>query len=221
MEINKLLGCIGLSLAIHAVFFISLPQQTLRHILPKRPIEVSYQQAVVKKKVEVGQDIRTSPMIEETKAQPPLLKQNEIASDLIKNEIFRDKPSMDIGSKPLITDDPSALKKTVSLSNIPGETFKTPEYRSYYQIVREKIRRLAYYNYKKLERGEVFLTFALTAKGDLLDVSINEQRSSPSSYLRDIALKSIQEAMPYPEFPEKLKKNSKLTFNVIISFELK
>jgi TonB family protein len=104
---------------------------------------------------------------------------------------------------------------------VPGDTAKTPEYKNYYQIIREKIRRLAYSHYKKLEEGEVYLTFLLSSSGELISITINEKNSSPDEYLRSIALKSVQEAIPFPEFPEKLKNHTQLTFHVIISFELK
>jgi outer membrane biosynthesis protein TonB len=112
-------------------------------------------------------------------------------------------------------------KESISLINIPGETFKSPEYKSYYQIIREKIKREAYAHYKNLEEGEVFLSFILASDGSVKDLIVNNQKTTASPSLIDIANRSVKESSPFPGFPEKLKTNPQLSFNVIISFEFK
>lgn len=216
-ESIKFLGFLGVSLAIHMSLFIVMPYHALTQaIRPLKPIEVSYKLSVNSRPQERAQRAQNK-----TIGQIPSLSDKKISTEFIKNEIFKEKPILNSGYKPSYKEGPGSLKKNVSLPNIPGETFKTPEYKSYYQLIREKIRRFAYYNYRKLQEGEVFLTFSLTPKGELAEVSVNEQKSSKDDYLRNTALNSIREAAPFGDFPEKLKKNLKLSFNVIISFEVK
>jgi TonB family protein len=212
----KFFGFFGVSLAIHMSLFIVMPYHALtKAIQPLKPIEVSYKQSIAVTRQP------QEPAKNQAIGMIPSLPQKKISADFIKNEIFKEKQTLDAAYEPLHKQGPGSLKKNVSLPNIPGETFKTPEYKSYYQLIREKIRRFAYYNYRKLQEGEVFLTFSLTPDGELADVAINEQKSSKDDYLRNTALNSIREAAPFGDFPEKLKKNQKLSFNVIISFEVK
>lgn len=112
-----------------------------------------------------------------------------------------------------------AVKKKISMPPIDLDKIDNPSYISYYQIVREKIRRTAYQNYTSAEVGEVFLSFLIFADGSLKTVNLVEERSSPSPYLREIALRSIKEAAPFPNFPKELD-YPQLSFNVVISFEI-
>ncbi|MFH1692356.1 MAG: energy transducer TonB [Candidatus Omnitrophota bacterium] len=139
-----------------------------------------------------------------------------------KNQISKSKEILELVKNPFVKkEEEHSVKKAVNLPNIPGEIFKSPDYKNYYHIVREKIRKLAYQNYKQLQEGEVFLTFSLDPQGNLLTVEVNEAKSVKDSYLRQIAIKSVKNGAPYPEFPKKLKNQKQLSFNVIISFELK
>ena len=112
-----------------------------------------------------------------------------------------------------------AVRKKISLPPVNLEKINNPSYISYYQIVREKIRRAAYQNYTRSEVGDVYLSFLILAQGSLKTVRLVEEKSSPSPYLREIALRSIKEASPFPNFPKELD-YPELSFNVVISFEI-
>ena len=210
------LNCIGISAIIHTALFAVVPLQTANIVpVPQRPLEVAYQQTasnVVPAKTETPE---TAPW------QKPLeaLKKNAI-TEFIKNDLIP-KSAQNQTPKPYATKDQPEPKKTISLPNVPGETFKSPEYKSYYQVIREKIRRQAYASYKNLEEGEVFLTFVLSSDGSVKDLMVNSKKTNAGAELTDIASRSVKEAAPFPEFPEKLQKNTQLSFNVIISFEFK
>jgi outer membrane biosynthesis protein TonB len=119
----------------------------------------------------------------------------------------------------VIKPDIIAVKKKITLPPIEINKINNPSYVGYYQIVREKIRRAAYYNYTHTEIGEVYLAFVITADGALKDVRLMEEKSSQNIYLKDIALRSIKDAAPFPSFPKDLD-YPQLSFNVIISFEI-
>ncbi len=94
-----------------------------------------------------------------------------------------------------------------------------PLYKNYYGIIRENIKKEAYRNYTKYEEGEVYLSFVISSEGALLDINLFKEKSKASEFLQNVALRSVKNAAPYPKFPAELN-YPKLTFNVIISFEL-
>lgn len=113
------------------------------------------------------------------------------------------------------------MKRTITLPPIDMDKINNPSYVSYYQIVREKIKRAAYVYQNNLhsEIGEVYISFIISNDGRLQQVRTIEEKSSPILYLRDIALKSVKEASPFPDFPKDLDYPS-LSFNIIISFQI-
>ncbi len=112
-----------------------------------------------------------------------------------------------------------AIKKKITLPPIEMAKIDNPGYISYYQIVREKIRRSAYQNYTHNETGEVYLSFIISSDGLIRNARLVEERSGANDYLKGIALRSVNDASPFPNFPKELD-YPQLTFNIIISFEI-
>ncbi len=112
-----------------------------------------------------------------------------------------------------------SVKKKISFLSVDKEKTHNPTYTSYYQVVREKIKHAAYQGYTRTEMGEVYLSFVISSDGDLKQMRIVDEKSSFSPYLRDIALKSVKHAGPFPKFPKELD-YPQLSFNVIVSFEI-
>ena len=127
-------------------------------------------------------------------------------------EIGLPKPSV-------VKPDTIFVKKKITLPPIDLDKNSSPTYLSYYQIVREKIRRASYQNYTRTEEGEVYLSFVVTSTGALTEVRLVEEKTTPNNYLRDTALISIKDASPFPKFPKELD-YPQLSFNVVISFEI-
>jgi TonB family protein len=121
--------------------------------------------------------------------------------------------------KPEIRPDIIAVKKKINLPHVDIDKINNPSYLSYYQIIREKIRRSAYQNYSTSDMGEVYVSFIVSSSGYLEEARLVEEKSSRNAHLRDIALKSVNDASPFPKFPAQLD-YSQLSFNVIISFEI-
>jgi len=216
--------CLCLSAVVHVGLLFVLPYHILTYAPSQRPIEVAYVQSFGHEKE--GRDVSPEPVAqkEQHKAPNPQMQASEdrksILNDFLKAEIFRPEREEDLPQqmKPAAE---GPKKKSVQTPNIPGEVFQSPEYKNYYQIVREKIRRQAYRNYRHIQEGEVFLTFTLTRSGELKEAHVDTTKSADDEYLRRIALESVQESSPFPEFPIKLQDKEQLAFNVIISFELK
>ena len=112
-----------------------------------------------------------------------------------------------------------AIKKKITLPEIEMARINNPSYITYYQIVREKIRRSAYQNYTHNETGEVCISFVISKEGYLKVFHLIEEKSSASDYLKAVALRSVKDASPFPNFPKELD-YPQLSFNIIISFEI-
>ncbi|MCX5713606.1 MAG: energy transducer TonB [Candidatus Omnitrophica bacterium] len=112
-----------------------------------------------------------------------------------------------------------AVKKKITLPPIDLDKINNPSYVSYYQIVREKIRRTAYQNYTRTEQGEVFLSFVISSDGYIKEIRVVEDKSSSNPYLLETSVKSIKGAAPFPNFPKELD-YQQLSFNVVISYEV-
>ena len=146
-----------------------------------------------------------------------------------KENIFREKDHFALSQrspftksslvKPELKPDIIAVKKKITLPAVDIDKINNPTYLGYYQIVREKIRRAAYQNYARTDTGEVYISFIISSLGYLEEVHLVEEKSIRNTYLKDIALKSIRDASPFPKFPQELN-YPQLSFNVIISFEI-
>jgi TonB family protein len=146
---------------------------------------------------------------------PPFIDKEEIFNKA--KEIMSLKKTF---TKPdFIKSDVVVIQKKITMPPIDLDKINNPSYISYYQLIREKIRRAAYRNYTRNETGEVYLSFIISSDGYLKEVRFSEERSSSNPYLKEIAMRSIKEASPFPNFPKELD-YSQLSFNVIISFEI-
>jgi len=85
-----------------------------------------------------------------------------------------------------------AIKRKITLPAIEMAKIDNPSYISYYQIVREKIRRSAYQNYTHNETGDVYVSFIISNDGYIKDVHLVEEKTTVNGYLKNIALRSIR-----------------------------
>ncbi len=226
---RPILTFVLISLAVHGVILAQNPDFSFfRPVHPKKmqvnyvklpKLEPKQSNPQYKKLPEIKRDqaIKIPKTISSAKAAPPavfieaqpVFKRNRIITG--RQTVFM-KPDL---AKP----DTISIRKKVDLPPIDLEKANNPSYISYYQIVREKIRRAAYQNYTRTEMGEVFLSFVVSNQGYVREVRIVDEKSSDSLFLREIALLSVREASPFPVFPKDLD-YPQLSFNVIVSFEV-
>lgn len=112
------------------------------------------------------------------------------------------------------------VKKKIVLSSANNaEKANSVAYISHAQLIREKFKRALHENYTGTETGQVSISFIISNDGKLQEARILEEKSSASPYLREVALRSVKEASPFPVFPKELD-YPQLSFNVEISFEI-
>ncbi|HTY45620.1 MAG TPA: energy transducer TonB [Patescibacteria group bacterium] len=212
------------SLAIHAFILIKNPN-LISFMSHRRPptVEVNYLKQVPQEKLQVRQEQDTRQQLAKLQSRmglnkippPPFAGRDDLLQ--IDRGMRLDEASL---PKPaLIRPDSAAVKKKITLPPLDADKISNPSYISYYQIVREKIRRCAYQNYLSSETGEVYLSFIVGSDGSLREVQLVDSKSSPIEFLRQIAQRSIHEAAPFPAFPRELD-YPQLSFNVVISFEI-
>ncbi len=219
----------ALSIITHGIILFKNPNLNLNILAKdkKEPIlEVSY--------VKSPQESQKSEQYLKstlTKKEPFLKKSTKITAAktlpppfIDRENIFkRNKESISqkyVFNKPaFVKPDIIAVKKKITFPPVGIDKIDNPSYISYYQIVREKIRRAAYHNYTHAEVGEAYLSFLISSDGSLKAAQLIEEKSSPIAYLKEISLRSIKEASPFPNFPKELD-YPQLSFNVVISFEI-
>lgn len=218
-----------LSAITHGIILFQNPNLNL-NIFPKDKKEPVLEVSYVKIPQETQKSIE-SPKTTLPKKEPFLKLSSKITATKITPPPFIDREDIfkrsreGISQKYLLTKpafakpDIIAVKKKITLPPIDLDKIDNPSYISYYQIVREKIRRAAYQNYIRAEVGEIYLSFLIFSDGSLRAVQLIGEKSSPSTYLKEIALRSIKEASPFPNFPKELD-YPQLSFNVVISFEI-
>ena len=206
--------------------FILLQNSNVAIFPPKKneqKFEVSY--------IKPAQETKIYPKSEKPKQEQFLKIPAKITADKRTPPPFMDKEGIfkkgketislsQVLTKPdFIKSNVVAAQKKISLPPIDIDKINNPSYLSYYQIVREKIRRAAYRNYNRNEVGEVYLSFIISNDGYLKEVRLSEEKSSFTPYLKEVATRSIKEASPFPNFPKELD-YLQLSFNVVISFEI-
>ena len=224
-----------ISLAIHVV--ILLQGSRLNFLLPSRKektrnIEVHYvktakemQKILTKKPAEGGSGRGLEPFLK--LPERVALKPAQLPPQVNKEEIFKNNkdwaPQKNISLNPVnpvfVKPEIAAVKTKITLALSEVDKSSSPSYVAHSQIVREKIKRSLYQNYSRIETGQVYLSFVLSRDGYLRQVKLVEGKSSPNPYLREIAMRSIQDAAPFPNFPKELDYDQ-LSFNVVISFEM-
>jgi len=209
-----------ISLAIHSIIFLRMPFiDFMRRNNAIISVKVAY--------------LKNPPPLPEQKTRRELPDRRKDNSRFINSANINRKEFFDREKRALNPKIPQYLSKPAPLSepmpvfrkkiSVPpldeGSKINRPSYNSYYELIREKIRHSAYQNYSSSETGEVYIAFVILSDGSLKEVRYIEEKSTPSYYLKDISLRSIKAAAPFPAFPQDLD-YPQLSFNVLISFQL-
>jgi len=98
----------------------------------------------------------------------------------------------------------SELNKKTYVSVHKPEKITNPKYLNYYDLIGKRIREKATFNLRNAdpEQGEVYVTFVLASNGRLEQIKIKEDKTFASTYLRQAAIKSVNDCNPFPPFPK-------------------
>ncbi len=211
-----------ISLLVHAACLIRLSHSGSHYLKkPLKPLEVTYYDLKPEKTKKESPSAEPETIKEEKlgKNSKVLIKNDPDISPLIKDLAklplkgkLQDKQPLGLGKM--------RVERKITVPPLKSEKINNPVYLNYYDLVREKIKERAYMNYSKLDAGDVYLTFVLLSDGTLKQIRLIEEKSSTNDYLKNIGLRSIKEASPFPAFPKDLN-YPELSFNVVISFEIK
>ena len=200
-----------LSLVVHSTIFLTVPKLINNDSSLKgkslKTIEVIPQEIKTEKPPELK---NSNPSLPASDVNPPPYLDNLVQKVLIDSD---SKMSLD----KINTLEQNS--KSIIFSELPKEKElkKNPAYMDYYHLIRERIRANAYRYYDLPEEGEVALTFIILDNGKLHSIYLDEDSNDSRSLIR-IALRSIEDAAPFPSFPEQLK-YPKLQFNISIYFK--
>ncbi|MCX5657611.1 MAG: TonB family protein [Candidatus Omnitrophica bacterium] len=97
---------------------------------------------------------------------------------------------------------------------------KEPVFLDYYRAIREKIK-ISAHRHKPafFNPGEVYIFFILDKQGELRRLKVIDSKSDPNTVLREAAMRSVEDASPFPLFPQGLNREQ-ISFNIIIAFEI-
>ena len=157
----------------------------------------------------------------------PMQSASEETEAFIEEDRFREEMA---ATQPISMDQKEQLmqeKSTLEEAPSSDEAFMTelhltqeekPLYLAYYQAIREKIRRSVYAHYpRELKDGQVALRFVLFSNGKLKEAGATQHRSFKDRRLKEIVLRSLIDASPFPSFPEGLERPF-VPFRVMITF---
>jgi len=188
------------------------PKPELRYVKP--PIQAPIQAPEQKKELP-RPEVKQEPLLK----LPERITLEKKLPEQIGQKMPLARPEFSFPKPALMKTDVIPVKKKITLPPLELDKINNPTYLSYYQIVREKIKRAAYQNYTGQEVGEVTVSFIILKDGALENLMLVEEKSSGSAYLRDIALRSIRNASAFPPFPAELD-YPRLSFNISITFEV-
>ena len=209
---------LGISIAGHLSLFILWPSSLsfpkLFHPREKEDVEIVYFQISEMLEVPLAS---TSPQIEPTRSETKTEEVihtapsgSEQATNVSSSEPLSDIPG-DSGEKK----DDSAIFFYEEMQKM----LKHPLFLTYYEGIREKIRRAAKQRYRgERTSGDVSLGFTLFSNGVLKEVKVLQENSLRNPALRTMAVQSILDASPFPPLPTLLKKDQ-LSFVVVLTFE--
>lgn len=202
-----------ISALIHTALFFQAPPFEIEMNKSLKQMEVTYQNIKNLPSTVSLRDLQDKKYVDKIQVVKNVPKD---ISSLLKDNF--DIKNFKLLNKPKISK-VSSLEKRKVTPKLDSKMDNNPQYKNYYETIRENIKKEAYRNYTKYEEGEVYLSFVISSEGLLLDINLFKEKSKASEFLQNIALRSVKNAAPYPKFPAELS-YPKLTFNVIISFEL-
>ncbi len=218
----SLVGSCLIHLCFLAVSYFILPPLNKAKV---KSMEIRYHAQPKPKVVERPARIESVSNLKESRKVYAVSPKDLVEKQLTSPTFLRDPAKLtrriDVADKQPIKMSNLVEKRSVSVPVVVTQKITNPNYVGYNDRIRDKIRNRAYFyiDDPQFQAGEVYLTFVITADGNLKDLQIIPQRSQANEYLQNVGLRSVKESSPFAPFPADLK-YPELSFNVVISFEV-
>jgi len=209
------------SLLVHVLVIAQFPRRKAPgNHKPFKSIEITYHQPISKVKPEEKSVPKQPPRREELKQTAGVLSRKVPNSDFLVKDVSKTFQEMRPLKKQIVRLKEPQIKKRVIILSGEAKQISNPKYRSYNQIVHQKIQRQANINSEGIyNTGEkVRVTAIIDSKGILKQVKIIEDNSTTDQKLWDFSRKIVEEAAPFPPFPIDLK-YPELSFSFDINFK--
>ena len=200
--------CFAVSLGIHLALLAAqlFPFTWLTSSRVPDPVEVVYEYEIAQ------QELRR------LKEQLTRVAREHHAAPTASTGTLDVRPQIRIPDRPLLmspNDLDHALpapSSIVDLTNLADAARGNPVLLSYFSAIREQIQQTANrreWLMGEAEQGLIYIAFLLTSNGAVKGVDIVSDRSAPSPALRDIALRIVKTAAPFPPFPPSMPEPNK------------
>lgn len=116
------------------------------------------------------------------------------------------------GMPSLVPDARLSRPAVVDLTNLVEAAQGNPVLLSYFSAIREQIQTTANrqaWQSGGTAQGLVYVSFGLSATGQVSSASVLSDRSTPSRFLQDVALNIIKASSPFPVFPPSFSASSR------------
>lgn len=217
---------LAISAGIHVVILFQNPNFTPFSFQQKEQnVKISYVKAVAAVKQAVqARTVKNDPFLRippkittsESRILPPTEQRNAIFK---ANKASLTPPELLMKPAALAKPDVVSVAKKIAMAPLKTEKGQSPSYLAHSELLRETIKRALRLIYSGSETGEIRVAFVIAKDGNLKDVHILENGSSPSPHLRELALRGIKQAAPYAPFPKELD-YPQLSYSEEISFQI-
>ena len=201
---QRLMMAFGISLACH-LLFLGFQLVRIHWIQPRQAqqaLEVIYEYQVAEQELH-----RLQQQVAQLSQDPGTLPGIQTPAPRIR---IPDRPTMNLSAALSHVD---VVRSTVvDLTNLAEASHGDPVLLSYFSAIREQIQKTA--NRQTWISGDpgqglIYVSFVLDESGRISSASILSDRSSPSSRLREIALRIVTHSSPLVPFPPSLVESSK------------
>lgn len=217
-----------LSLTVHVLLFIQLSRaKALEKLKPLKSVEITYREVLTKFEQKKTPKTQEKVVPKDSPPKVPDLPDFKTGHADSGNGAALLKDAARLSHEPDLVENkgqpvrisPVIIEKKINLSDIKPSIASSPSYVGYDSVIRDQIKARLDQNVDSARKnaGDVYISFVVNDKGELLKVSIVADRTNADSYLQEICWRSVRESSPFKPFPKDLN-YPQLPFGVLISF---
>ncbi len=212
-----------ISLIVHAVFFLPIPELKKPKQKETKQLYLSYLTLKIPAKKKVAQFKHKKIILKNRRVSP----KKKLTAESQKNSVIKEQDDKKVNShtvKRLNNKQDKIVKLrqkkqivTAADESKKKELSKNKSYISYYKLINEQLRQAVIYP-SHFSEGEISLSFVLASDGKLKNVEVLQATSLENEILKETAMQIVKRASPFPPFPKNLQQKQ-LTFNIVFCFK--